>query len=288
MRIQATWYGTAALHLVVDGSLGVFFDPFFQWRGKARPRINADPDTVDLEPLNAVFVSHSHFDHMFNLPNLIRRYPSAQAYAPEMTVDNCRNLCTGAAFEDYVYELSESDWRRIHTVTAGDEIGLSSQDETVSLQATAIKSCHVRYDVSYMIRVLLKRDMWRRWRHYLRFGTAFPLKEVIGWELRLQTAADSRRIVYFGSLCRKYPEVLSRHAGCDYLIIPLAGRMELLSYASVITEALHPKAVVPVHCDDSFPPLSRLIDYSDYVDWLAATLPEAKLIELVPERPTEI
>lgn len=38
MNITATWYGTAALHLIVEGTLGVFFDPYLDRPPEATPR----------------------------------------------------------------------------------------------------------------------------------------------------------------------------------------------------------------------------------------------------------
>ncbi len=115
MRVSATWYGTAAVHLVVDESLGVFFDPWFARPRGARPRIMADVATVDLEPLDVILVSHSHFDHVYNLPDLVHRYPQVQAYVPAVTTQNCRRLCSGAIFKDYACRLTESDWARIQS-----------------------------------------------------------------------------------------------------------------------------------------------------------------------------
>jgi glyoxylase-like metal-dependent hydrolase (beta-lactamase superfamily II) len=109
MRVAATWYGTAAMHLVVDESLGVFFDPWFARPPGARPRIMADVAPVDLEPLDVILASHSHFDHVYNLPDLVRRHPRVQAYVPALTTQNCRRLCSRAIFKDYACRLTESD-----------------------------------------------------------------------------------------------------------------------------------------------------------------------------------
>ena len=286
MRIAATWYGTAALHVVVDGALGVFFDPWFARPPDARPQIAADPGTVDLQPLDVILASHSHFDHIINLPDLVRRYPQVQAYVPAVTAENCRRLCRGAIFKEYSCNLTDSDWARVHTVTAGDRAEISSRDGSIRLQATAIKSGHVRFDAYSVLRVISNLKVIWGVRHYSKFLLGFPMKEVLGWELRLEKAGESKRIVFFGSLCKKSAAVLRQYGGCDYLFLPLAGRRNILPYASVVTEALRPKVVIPVHHDDFFPPISYAVDYGNYAEWLRRTLPETKLLELPPERPT--
>ena len=288
MQIVATWYGTVAVHIVVDGKLGIFLDPSFERPESAWPKIKADPETVDVDPLDAIFVSHSHFDHVYNLPNLIRRYPSAHAYAPATTAGNCRDLCSGAIFKDYRYELLETDWARVHTITAGDRVELASQDGSVHLRATAIKSEHVKFDAYSTLRVLLNWKLWRRRRYYVKFITGFPKKEVVGWEFQLTASNETKRIIFFGSMCMKFPEVLSLYQDCDYFIAPLAGRRNVLPHAQEMTEALSPRAVIPAHYDDFFPPVTYLTNISNYEEWLATSCPETKLIKLEPEQPTPL
>ncbi|MDD1652897.1 MAG: MBL fold metallo-hydrolase [Methanomicrobiales archaeon] len=286
MKITGTWYGTAALHLVVDEALGVFFDPWFARPPTARPQIAADPATVDLQPLDVILASHSHFDHIINLPDLVRRYPLVQAYVPAATVRNCRKLCSGAIFKEYSCPLTDGAWARIHTVTAGDCTEASSRGGSVRLRATAIRSGHVRFDAHSVLRVVFNFEVIRRLGYYSKFLVGFPMKEVLGWEVQLESGGESKRIVFFGSLCKKYAPALRQYTGCDYAFLPLAGRKNILPYASVVTEVLQPRVVVPVHHDDFFPPVSYPVDYRNYAEWLKKSMPGTKLLELPPEQPT--
>ena len=286
MRVTATWYGTAALHLVVDGVLGVFFDPWFARPPDARPTIAAQPTTVDLQPLDMILVSHSHFDHIINLPDLVRRYPEVQAYVPAVTIENCRRLCRGAVFKDYSCNLAESDWARVHTVTAGDRAEASSRGGSIRLRATAIRSGHVRFDAYSVLRVTFNFGVIRRLTYYSKFLVGFPKKEVLGWEVQLESGGEYKRLVFFGSLCKEFAPALRQYSGCDYLFIPLAGRKDILPYASVVTEALQPEAVIPVHHDDFFPPISYAVDHRNYAEWLKKSLPGTRLMELAPEQLT--
>jgi L-ascorbate metabolism protein UlaG (beta-lactamase superfamily) len=288
MKIAATWYGTAALHLVIDETLGVFFDPWFARPPDARPRIAADPGTVDLQPLDVILASHSHFDHFYNLPDLMRRYHQVQAYVPAVTAENCRRLCRGAIFKEYSCNLTDSDWARVHTVTAGDRAEVSSRDGSVRLRATAIESGHVRFDAYSVLRVIFNLRVICGLGHYSKFLLGFPMKEVVGWELRMENAGECKRIVFFGSLCKKYARALRQFSGCEYVFLPLAGRRNILPCASVVTVALQPKAVIPVHHDDFFPPISYRVDYGNYAEWLKRALPGTQLIELPPEQPTSL
>jgi hypothetical protein len=288
MEVLATWYGTAAIHLAVDDALGILFDPYLERPADARPRIAVDPRTVRLDPLDVVLVSHSHFDHIYNLLDVLCRYPGAQAYVPEVTVENCRRLCSGMTFKDRVREFSDSDWERVHTVTVGERVEGASRDGRVRFRAAAMQSGHVRFDAYSVLRVVLNSRVVRRLPHYLKYLFRFPMKEVLGWELRLESSGEPVRIVFFGSLCDRYPQILLEHRGSDWLFLPLAGRRNVLPSAARVTEALRPKTVIPVHYDDFFPPISYPVDYRNYSEWLERTLPGTEMIELQPGVPTPL
>jgi hypothetical protein len=189
-------------------------------------------------------------------------------------------------FKEYSFHLTDADWARVHTVTAGDRAEISSHDGSIRLRATAIKSGHVRFDAYSVLRVVFNFGVIRRLGYYSKFLLGFPMKEVLGWELQVESGGESRRIVFFGSLCKKYASALRQCGGCDYAFLPLAGRKNILPYASVVTKALQPRVVIPVHHDDFFPPISYAVDYNNYAEWLERTLPGTKLVKLPPEQPT--
>jgi L-ascorbate metabolism protein UlaG (beta-lactamase superfamily) len=146
----------------------------------------------------------------------------------------------------------------------------------------------VTFDAYSVLRVVFNFGVVHRLGYYSKFLVGFPMKEVLGWEVQVEGGGESRRFVFFGSLCKKYATALRRYSGCDYLFIPLAGRRNILPYASVVTEALQPKVVIPVHHDDFFPPISYRVDYSNYAEWLKRSLPGTRLLELPPEQPTTL
>jgi hypothetical protein len=254
MNTTATWYGTAALHLVLDGTLGVFFDPHFDRPPDAGPRISADARAVDLHPLNGIFLSHGHYDHILNLPHLVRRYPAAHAYVPAPVVQTCRRLCQGEIFRDYSCELAEGDWSRIHAMTGGDGCELSTVDGLVRIRAEAIRSSHVKYDAWSVLRVLLNPRVIGRIGYYAKVQFAFPHRGVLAWALQLEAGGESRQVVFVGTLPREGPQALSRYRGCDCLFLTLAGRRNVLPLASAVTSALQPGMVVPIHHDNFMPP----------------------------------
>ncbi len=288
MKVTATWYGTAALHLVVDGRLGVFFDPWFARPPEAVPRIVVDPDGVDLHPLNAVFISHGHIDHVLNLPQLVRRYPAAHAYVPAPVVQTCRRLCRGEIFRDYSCALAERDWSRMHTMGSGDGCEMSTADGRVRIRAEATRSSHVKYDAWSVLRVLLNPRVIGRIGYYAKVQFAFPHRGVLAWALQMEAGGESRQVVFVGTLPQQGPQALSRYRGCDCLFLTLAGRRNILPLAAAVTKALQPGMVVPIHHDNFMPPISYAVDIRNYRQWLAAEFPKTRFLELAPEEPTAL
>ncbi len=287
MKISITWYGTVACHIVINEKFGLFLGPSLERPENAEPKIKADPNTMEIDPFDLIFISHSHFDHIYNLPIFIKRFKSVHAYGPAVTLENCKNLCSGETFEDYKYEVPDEDWERIHTVTAGDELEFQSKDKSIQLKATAIKSKHVVFDGG-AIRQALNKELRKNVGYYLKFLTKFPAKEVIGWNFEITAENESKTIVFFGSLCKKFPEILDEFKGCDYFLIPLHGRKKMLPHGIGMTEALMPKNVIPVHNDNFYPPITWFPDISNYKEWLNDTHPEIKLIDLEPEKTIQI
>lgn len=288
MNITATCYGTAALHLALEGALGVFFDPYLDRPPEARPRISADARTMDMHPLNAILVSHGHYDHILNLPHLLKRHPSAHAYVPAPVVQTCRRLCQGEIFRAYSCALSEGDWSRMHTLGGGDGCELSAADGRVRIRAEATRSSHVKYDAWSVLRVLLNPRVIRRIGYYAKVQFAFPHRGVLAWALQMEAGGQSRQVVFLGTLPREGPQGLSRYRGCDCLFLPLAGRRDVLPLASAVTSALQPGMVVPIHHDNFMPPISYTVDIRSYREWLAAEFPKTRFLELTPEEPVAL
>jgi len=92
-----------------------------------------------------------------------------------------------------------------------------------------MKSDHVRFDAYSVLRVLLNFRVICGFRYYTEFLLGFPRKEVLGWQLQLETTTESKRIVFFGSLCRQSSHALLQSAGCEFLVLPLAGRVRCQS-----------------------------------------------------------
>jgi len=86
--LRATWLGHACYFVEFPSGLRVLFDPVFEGRcgpaGWLGPQRYTQPpcSLADLPPVDAVIISHSHYDHLSHgsVKELARRNPSAQFF----------------------------------------------------------------------------------------------------------------------------------------------------------------------------------------------------------------
>ena len=92
--IVVSWLGTTTL-LFDDGVTQLMIDGFItrpSWRHLLFRPIETDPSVIERKlpqsrrvRLNALFVSHSHYDHVLDAPYLVRRSPGAKLYGSSST-----------------------------------------------------------------------------------------------------------------------------------------------------------------------------------------------------------
>ncbi|KAK2066623.1 hypothetical protein P8C59_000425 [Phyllachora maydis] len=133
--LRATWLGHACYHVEFPGGLRVLFDPVFeqrcmptQWIG---PRRCSPPGAAvaDLPFVDAVVISHSHFDHLSDptVRELHRRHPAAHFFVGLGLARWFRELGVPDA------QVSEMDWWEDAELTVSATAG--EQDDGASAAA---------------------------------------------------------------------------------------------------------------------------------------------------------
>jgi L-ascorbate metabolism protein UlaG (beta-lactamase superfamily) len=103
-ELKITWFGTTCVN-ISDGKTALFFDPFITrpslWDFVFFKGMDSDQKTLtkwlsktDSENIKGIFVSHTHYDHVLDLPEMLRR-TKAKAYG-SLSV---QNLVKGAGFK---------------------------------------------------------------------------------------------------------------------------------------------------------------------------------------------
>ncbi len=183
--------------------------------------------------------------------------------------------------------MEAKNWEQFHIAIPGDVISKEFPEAGIKIQATAIKSAHVSFDQASMDRVFNHPDVQGNLDHFMKYMAGFPEKDVIGWEIKVIKGGETRSIVFFGSMCKRYRKIHEKFAGCDLFFIPLAGRQDVFPHGKAMTEVFQPKVVIPVHWDDFFPPISFIPDLTQYERWLADAHPEIAYQKLEPLVPVE-
>jgi hypothetical protein len=125
--IRFRWLGTAGIELVVNDHV-LLIDPYFSrfpiWKlvlGQVRPDRALIADTI--KHCAYVLVTHAHFDHMMDVPDLVQNTGAVAIGSP----NNCQLLSACG--------VPEGNLREVH---AGDSLGLGDY------QVEVLKGEHVR------------------------------------------------------------------------------------------------------------------------------------------------
>jgi hypothetical protein len=254
-ELRLTWYGTAGL-LFQCGSTVIAFDPFYpmpvggfsrRHAPAARPNaavVHASSCSVAgnaYQKASDVFVTHGHFDHIYQIPSIYRNCP----VTVHCTKTPMKTLRKHGFPEEKLHEIAPR-W----TGTVGP----------FTLRAYQGRHCH--FDWPLLRKTIFCRRFWRHPIHLLQLLSVhlrFPQKnEILFYEL----SCSGKRVQIMGSMnldsdtC--YP------TGADVLILPLQGRSDQDSYALNIVKRLQPKSVLLDHYDDAFPPMSDTVDTSGF------------------------
>lgn len=235
MKLQ--WLGTAGFKFDT-GDNTFLVDPYLTRNAKAAPQQTMQPG--ELAGAGQIFITHGHFDHLFDIP--------AMMAAGKSTV-YCSEEAAASLVRDGV------DRTRISTVKAD---GYTADFGGYSAQA--FFSRHVKFDVP-----LVARALWRIGTSYRRLSAVnsrYPHGQVMSWRFTIGTYT----VHHFGS-AGSPPEELQRLArlNTDLLLVPLQGHSNICDIAFEYVRILKPRMVIPHHQDDFYPPISTSVDIAPFV-----------------------
>jgi L-ascorbate metabolism protein UlaG (beta-lactamase superfamily) len=250
-KVVFQWLGTAGFRIEHAGKV-ILIDPYLTRNEKAMPVLDLKPE--DMADANYIFISHGHFDHLVDVPEILDA-SQASVYCSEVA---------GATLEQKGVSGS-----RIKRSQGGSSFDLDTFGVAVA------SSKHIRFDarliLSTMPRIIKDRKAVRalgRWPagpvliHSFDFG--------------------GLRVVHLGSLGVTPEEAKGLGLGeprPDILMPPLQGHTDICRRAALVTAAIRPRAVVPQHHDDFFPPVSQMIDLGPFRRMVSEMLPGCSYYE---------
>ncbi len=240
--MKLTWYGTAALVLEEDGYL-IAVDPFVGMPAGVSDiqRYHSDRAAA-LTEVDAILVTHGHFDHIYDIPALFWDKP-INIYA---TKTPCSTLNQHGVPEN-----------QLHIIAPGGSFRLGP------FEISVYQGRHCKFDAGVIKKTVFKKATAQHPKtliKLLRLNSAYPENgETVFYEIR----ANGKRIHLMGSM--GMDESVVYPTAADALILPFQGTGSPSQTVQPIIAALQPKRILLDHYDDAFPPMSSQVQTDEFV-----------------------
>ena len=247
--MEITWWGTAGFQIQA-GKQVFLIDPYLSRNATARPEQPLVPS--DITRADQIFVSHGHFDHIFDIPAI-----AAQT--------ECRVYCCPVAAN--TLKQKGLNGSQVQEVREDD-----SEVAFEGYRARASFSQHVKFDRWLLIKTLARINL--RIPRYLPLMKAYPVGQVLSWQFEI----NGKVLQHFGSGGSTMAELEGLgQQKIDTLLVPLQGHTRICDIALKYVQALNPRLVIPHHQDDFFPPISTYVDIRPFIKGVTRTCPDTEI-----------
>jgi L-ascorbate metabolism protein UlaG (beta-lactamase superfamily) len=250
-ELAIRWLGTAGF-AIRTATTTVLIDPYFSrpplWQLLTSP-IAPDLPTIRryVGKTDAVFIGHGHFDHLLDAPTICK-LTGARLYG---SIDSLR-----------LARAEGVPWGQLTRMRGGETIRVGD------LEIVPVRSLHSEVATQWIAQesmpAVIKPPLG-----FLKYGAGQAFGFWIRWRGRTLYHCGSAQIVE--------SELQGRQA--EVLMVCLAGWKSSTDLWGRIQRSLHPQAVIPIHYDNFFRPLTAPLQ-----DVMFANRPEAlaKIREAMP------
>ena len=247
-EIKLTWLGTAGF-LIEWGGARFAVDPYISRHPEAKPNITIKAE--DLLPLDALLITHGHFDHAADV-EAIARAATCPVYAPRPVIRRLEK-------NGYLPELLHPN-----ETTPGFQIG--------DISVRVVHSRHIRFNPALVATIAGRVIRSFRTLEVLRLGLGYPL------------GSDSDFLASYGGVSvylsgsAGFGEETLRGLHADVALLPYAGRSDMLPVFGLALKMLEPAVLVPQHFDDFYPGFAPLGDLETLREFLGREYPRVKMV----------
>ena len=276
--MKLTWMGTAAF-VLESGDQKILFDPFRQLAG-GETAVSAQ----ELLQYDTVFVTHCHFDHLYETEELISAGGNnTTVFCTKQSCDTLERFLEDASNvvcirPGQTYALYNEQGDALHTHPQPGDPGY------VSIHV--LQGRHIDFRYRYLFDTL---SPWR----VLRYARNLPFLywanrlfkeagEIVAFDVR----AQNREILILGSLALDPEETYPEHV--DVLVLPYQGNNDLPARAREVLARLQPRSVILSHFDNAFPPMSRTVDLRPLKKMMEEEFPQIKVVKPTAFKPVEL
>ncbi|MHA1556067.1 MAG: hypothetical protein ACTSPM_03950, partial [Candidatus Heimdallarchaeota archaeon] len=149
-----------------------------------------------------------------------------------------------------------------------------------SLHIEPIKSAHIHIDALLILRQLKEKiNLLREIKPFLSLSKKFPKRSVFSFRVSYCDKDDNKLFVlhHWGSAgtTRKELKTFSS-SSTDLILFPLMGSSRIIPKTMKVIHSFKPKAIIPHHIDDTFPPVSYEVNLDIFLQEMEKQFPEVK------------
>ncbi len=248
--MELKWLGTAGFEFKTQDQI-FLVDPYLSRTKAARPRQDLCPS--NMIKAAQIFISHGHFDHVLDVPQIAHSAGSKIYCSSRVTKHLTQKNLDPSSIVPIVKDKTTFEFN--------------------SYCAQAFFSRHVRFDFRLVLSTLLKIN-------YKLFSVFpllknYPCGQVLSWRFMV----ENKVIQFFGtagSTARELKQIHDRPI--DILLVPLQGHSNICNIGLEYVKILNPKIIIPHHFDDFFPPLSQQVNIEPFIEAVQKKYPDIRVI----------
>lgn len=248
--MKITWFGTAAVRLESNEGR-ILFDPYIRNYGESEYKL-----LKLFAREKCIMITHGHFDHISHLKKIYNNRQDIDIY------------CTKTPMESLEKDGIEA--KVFHLISPGEQF------QKNGFHISVYQGKHVKYDWKIILKTVFSYKIIMYSNRILQLckdnKRYLENNEILMYELE----KDNKRVQILGSAGLQ--EDITYNQDADLLILAYQGRSDICRCAQNIIGRLKPKAVMPVHFDDAFPPISSMVDMNKFEIMMKKYYPEIKIM----------